>query len=55
MKLAQIHQAVNKRLMVRWQNREYEVIRSSMPDRDFIRSTAAGLCIGLTWADWGDH
>ena len=51
MKLAEIRRAVDEGLMVHWQNREHEVIRSSMHPSYFIRSTATGHCIGLTWAD----
>lgn len=51
MKLAEIRRAVDEGLMVHWQNREYEVIRSSMHPSYLIRSRATGHCIGLTWAD----
>ena len=51
MKLAEIRRAVDEGLMVHWQHREYEVIRSSMHPSYLIRSTATGHCIGLTWAD----
>jgi hypothetical protein len=51
MKLAEIRRAVDEGLIVHWQNREYEVIRSSMHSAYLIRSRATGHCIGLTWAD----
>jgi hypothetical protein len=51
MKLSEICRAVDEGLMVHWQNREYQVVRSSMHPSYLIRSTATGHCIGLTWAD----
>lgn len=51
MKLAEIRRAVDEGLMVFWQNREYQIIPSSMHPSYLIRSTATGHCIGLTRAD----
>lgn len=51
MKLPEIRRAVDEGLRVYWQNLEYEVVRSSTHPLYFIRSSATGHCIGLTWAD----
>jgi hypothetical protein len=51
MKLAEIHRAVDKGLMVHWQSKGYEVVCSSNARRYLIRCQATGHCIGLTQAD----
>ena len=51
MKLSEIRRAVDEGLKVHWQNREYQVVRSSVDPSYLIRSKATGHCIGLTWAD----
>lgn len=51
MEVSEIQVAVSSGLVVCWKSPEYQVVRSEVDGRFFIKCLPNGHCIGLTWAD----